>query len=273
MKHRGVWLTTILALIVLGAVCVAGGVVLMLRPAESPAEADTPTTPTTIVIIDSYPWLDGTLTDAEKVAFNERIDQELVRPIEKMFGYQLRDMQFDVDVFASPENCAHFAWQVAVSDPDVPEITDIDEKGNEVTGGVAIRPADYSARYAKIFGESGDVAALLRAKPAFVLQGDYIYGSRVTGWGIEDFVLKATAFEANENGRYTLTMDMLTRFVERTESDGDTYTAIDEELVATYDKAELLDYPADMVYAQVTLDLTASEDGYILESLYFTKPT
>ena len=268
MKHRGVWLASILVLMILGTACIAGGVVLMLHTPKAPAGSDTPTTPPTA----SYPRADGTLTDEEKAAFNEMIGQKLVRPIEKMFGYQLRDMQFDVDVFTSPENCAHFAWQVAVSDPDVPEITDIDENGNEVTGGVAIKPADYDARYVKLFGKSANIEALLRAKPAFVLQGDYIYGSRVTGWGIEDFVLKATAFEANGDGRYTLTMDMLTCFKQVTESDGDTYMAIDEWLVATYDKAELLDYPADMVYAQVTLGLTASEEGYILENLYFTKP-
>lgn len=275
MKRKGFAALLIALLALLGAAAIAVGV-WGIPELFAPSDPDDQTPATEAGHDETAPTASALaaaaqngLTDADKVRYNTAIHDNIVRALRKTLysTWGKEELSYHTNYLASAETKAQFAWEIVLLDQEIERIYDLDADGETATGAVSFRETDYVAAYEKLYHESADVEALLRA--GFRLKEERLYGYRATGWGPDPFVLKTTdVVYNNESGCYEVRLDMLAAFCE-TEQDGEVHLTTDYEALYAYEAASVLAYPAELVHAKLVLELEPHEESYVLKALRF----
>lgn len=276
MKRKGFAALLIALLAVLGVAAIAVGV-WGIPKLFAPSDPDDQTPATEAGQKETAPTsalaaaAQNGLSDADKVRYNTDINWNMIHALRKILdsNWITGEFPYHTNYLASAEVKARVAWEIFLVDREIERIYELDADGQLVTGAVSFTQTDYIAAYEKLYHESADVEALLRARPEFRLKEGRIYGYLVTGWGPDPFVLKTTDVVYNsESGFYEVRLDMLAAFCE-TERDGEVHLTTDYEALYAYENASVLAYPAELVHAKLVLEVEEHEESYALKALRF----
>lgn len=219
------------------------------------------------------------LSASQKSDYNTKIFDKLLGPMESVVNSPFKKIEFQQNYLDDIQNKVAFMWSLCVEDKSLVKKYDVNVQGVGVTGAIAIEKDDFINKFFHVFNESITTAEIVGKKYSFSmnetiqLADDYLYGGYVTGYEGYDFALKAVSYiEDIETNLYELTMELLTKFTTE-ESNGKIYNRIDddffEKLNDKYISPTVLDYPNDIVYANVKLGLTRLSDRYVITYIKF----
>lgn len=212
------------------------------------------------------------LSNEDKIKYNELIYSNYFYPISKLKDYYNKDLKYNVNYLESIESKIGFAWEIALEDNNIKKTYDKNYDGTDYTGAVSMKSQDFVKKYYEIFDESININEVLNYKNEdFHIVDDLVYGFYDTGRGLDEFALKIkdiTYFE--EQKIYVINMDYLTKF--KTYDTGDEYNEeVNTDLILEYRDSKVLEYPSDMIYAQMEITFKKTNDGYAINSIVFDK--
>lgn len=161
------------------------------------------------------------------------------------------------------------AWLLSANDDSLIKKFNIDEKGEESTGSLAIKKSDFLKKYSQLYNETIDEQDITN-NYNLTLANDFYYGTYTTGYGDMEFLLKLTNYKIENGNFYTLTFDFLTQFVEKNSTYGK-YKDFDYDILNKYSSADVLEYPEELVYSKMKISFIKNNNDYVLKSILFEK--
>lgn len=196
------------------------------------------------------------LSTEDKVNYNKRIEEKL----SYYFTVALNDGLIEEDnanLLNNIKSKINFTWQLSFRDEEIKVNSETSE-----TGYVGISLSDIIAKHKALFNETVTETEILN-NSNFTIQNGYVYGNVITG-ATPDFALKIKSHAVNtETNKHLLIIDFITKLDENNKFDFESYM--------NYLEATVVDYPQDVVYAQVKIELEQVGENYIFKSIVFEK--
>ncbi len=198
------------------------------------------------------------LSDEDKINYNTQIKTKLERYFINLLNLEInKNIKYNQNYLESPDAKIYLAWELVLRDDKISKNDNIGESGI-----VATSIDDYEKKYKAIFDEEIKIQTLSSPKLGVIYENGYVYGPS-SGY-VPEFSIKINSHSINnDTNTHELVFDFITKF--------DSNMNIDLDVFSNCIEPSVINYPQEVVYAKMKIELQKNVENYIFKSIVFEK--